>query len=254
MYIHHVCVQEPEDVRRKCQIRGAGVTSGCEPSYMGAGNLTWVFCRGGRQDYIERPCLRKTQKTCWVWWHFTYSTWQAKISTKVHRARKQEPRILKKSGRFMSTGLLPSNSPTTAAGQSRRREPTVISRCSIWPTTLRCRGRESFSPSCLWDLTWSFSLKHREISQPPWQRLLIHNRGSLWTSWASQLVLASALLPKHAREIQKKPRDLVPIFKKLTSLPAFVKRGADTFREFCLYPNLPICVRNSLISVSFTHL
>lgn len=52
-------------------------------------------------------------------------------------------------------------SPTTAAGQSRQREPSVITRCSIWPTTFRCRGRESFSPSCLWDLTCSLSLQQR---------------------------------------------------------------------------------------------
>lgn len=58
-------------------------------------------------------------------------------------------------------------SPTTAAGQSRRREPSVITRCSIWPTTFRCRGRESFSPSCLWDLTCSLSLHQRRRYQNP---------------------------------------------------------------------------------------
>lgn len=94
-------------------------------------------------------------------------TLEGKNWDKVYSTKKWKPGVLKKSvltGLRSHEGLVEGrrgftlgvhrrspqfNSPTTAAGQSRRREPSVITRCSIWPTTFRCRGRESLSPSCL---------------------------------------------------------------------------------------------------------
>lgn len=121
-------------------------------------------------------------------------TSEGKNWDKIYSTKKWKPGILKKSifigiksheglvegGRGFNLGVRRSSppfySPTTAAGQSRWREPRVITRCSIWPTTFRCRGRESFSPSCLWDLTCSLSLHQRGNNRIP----LAEVSGGIW--------------------------------------------------------------------------
>lgn len=55
MYMHvciyaHVCmcIQYLQKSKEGDESSGVGVTGGFEPSYMGTGNLTWVFCKNSK--------------------------------------------------------------------------------------------------------------------------------------------------------------------------------------------------------------
>lgn len=138
-------------------------------------------------------------------------------------------------------------SPTTAAGQSRRSEPSVITRCSIWPTTFRCRGRESFSPSCLWDLTCSLSLHQRGRYQNPLGRGFWWNltMSALWPPVGLLQGFPGINLPKNTlgslhclfqnfvlyMPEDIKTKDSAPVLKKLCHYLYCWKMKVDTLRK-----------------------